>query len=661
LKLQAKVIFLTVTVLIIIGLVSGDLMLYFQRKSSVRQFEHLAAALVGAVQGSLEHAMLTGERQPVQDAIMRIGRAEMVNGVILLSRDGKITASSNVSRIGEASDRQEILGTLASGEVSTWTGKQNGSGEFSVVSPVLNQTECQGCHSPASAVLGAIQVSLDTASLDEQTRQQTVFFVLSGWLALLVMGIGLTFALRRIVLKPLLNLADSAIRLSQGDYTARTRGRGADEIGMLARTFNRMADSVEQRSRELEASRQELADWNTDLERKIGQRTAQLAALNAVITTVSQSLDLRGILEAVLVKILSLTGIDAGVIHQLDKKSGRLDIKVYRGLASGSVPAVTKMGQEGIWGQVVESGQSVAINREPDVFKAAGIEGDKGEFRAGMILPLKSENRVLGTLALASYQPDRFQPELARLLQSMSDAIGIGMANAAAAQNLREMNFLREQLLEKLISAQEEERKRIARELHDEASQSLAALVLHLEDIADNLPAKYLAEKRRLNDLKERAVQTLSGIRNLALELRPSVLDHLGLSRAIEWYVKDYLGKRGLEASVDITGPKVKLSPNTETMVFRIIQEALTNVVKHARAKRVSVKLNLTDSRIGVQVEDDGQGFDVDSALSGIAGQKSLGLHGMIERATLLGGTLDIRSEPGRGTSLSIEVPYGRS
>lgn len=657
-KLQIKVTFLIITILIVMGIMSGGTMLYFQRENSVQQFEHVAAALAGAVQGSLEQGMLTGERKPIQEAIVRIGEEEMVSGVILLSTDGKITASNNVSEIGEVSDREEVHRTLRSGEVSVWTRRQNGNGELNVISPIFNKPECQSCHSPGTSVLGAIQVSLDTASLDNHIKQQTVFFGVFGGLALFIIGIGLTFTLRRIVLKPLSGLAESAQRLSQGDYATRTRSDTNDEIGILARSFNEMAESVEQHGRELEASHQELARWNIDLEQKVEQRTNQLSALNAIITTVSQSLDLGWILDATLTKILSLMAVDAGAIHLLDRKSDRLDIVVHRGLSPECFQKISRLDlQEGIWGQIVQSGQPVVVSDKADVFKATCIAGEKGEFHAGVILPVKSENKVQGTLVLASYLPGKFQPELVRLLQSMSDAIGIGVTNAIAAQNLREVNRLREQLLEKLISAQEEERRRIARELHDEAGQSLAALVLQLEDITDSLPARYHATRQRLDALKEQAVQTVSGIRNLALELRPSILDHLGLPKAIEWYVKDYLGKRGLDAKIDVTVPKIKLPPYTETMLFRIVQEALTNVVKHAQASQVTVRLQLSDSKVSVWIEDNGKGFDVDAALSGVTGQKNLGLHGMIERAVLLGGTLNIRSEPGRGTRLTIEVP----
>ncbi len=394
------------------------------------------------------------------------------------------------------------------------------------------------------------------------------------------------------------------------------------------------------------------------LEQKVEQRTNQMSALNAVITIINQSLDLGWILDATLTKILSVSDIDAGAIHLLDRQSDRLAIVVHRGLSPECAQKIAKLElRDGIWGQVVQSGQPVVVNDKVDVFKATGMEGEEGEFHASIILPVKSQNKVQGTLALASYLPGKFQPELVRLLQSMSDVVGIGVANAIAAQNLKEVNKLRERLLEKLISAQEEERRRIARELHDEVSQSLAALVLHLEDIADNLPVRYHAAKQRLDVLKKQLVQTLDSIRGLALELRPSILDHLGLPEAIEWYVKDYLGKRGIDAKIDIAGPKIKLPSYTETMLFRIIQEALTNVVKHAQASQVATRLQLSDSRVNVRIEDNGKGFDVDAALSGVAGQKNLGLHGMIERATLLGGTLNIRSEPGKGTCLSIEIP----
>jgi signal transduction histidine kinase len=427
---------------------------------------------------------------------------------------------------------------------------------------------------------------------------------------------------------------------------------------MLAQTFNEMAGSVEQRTRELEASQQEIAKWNIDLEDKVQRRTKELSALNAVITSISQSLNLDRMLNDAVTEILTVMDIEAGMVHLLDEKAARLIIKIHQGLSPEYVQRIGKLEPgEDIAGQVVQSGEPIVVNDAIANPKAAIMVGEKAEFRAYISLPVRSKNRVLGVLSLASYAPNKFEAEVVHLLSAMGDAIGITVENARAAKRLEEMSKIREQLLEKLISAQEEERRRLARELHDEASQSLAALALNLEGIADTLPARYLDTRQKLDLLKEQAIQTLGGIRNLALELRPSALDDLGLSMAIDWYAKDYLAKRGLDVKVEVIGPKTKLPSYTETMLFRIIQEALTNVVKHAEASQVKVQLQLSDSTAIVQVEDNGKGFDVEATLSGEGMRRNLGIHGMAERATLLGGTFTVTSQPEKGTRLRVEVP----
>ncbi len=656
-KLQIKLLLLVIGILIVIGIISGGMMLYFQRRASVDQFEHMAMALAGAVQGSLEQDMLIGELRQTQEAMVDIREEEMVSEVILFSPDGAVAASSEVSEIGEITDTDEVRRALQSGEASMRTERQNSRSELWVITPVFNKLECQSCHSPETRVLGAIKVSLDATPLDNQARQQTMFFGILGALTLLIIGGGLAFALKKTVLNPLSSLTKSAQRLSHGDYTARAISNKNDEIGMLAQTFNEMAESVEQRSRELEASHQELARWNIDLEDKIQRRTKELSAFNAIITTISQSLNLDKILNDALNEILTVMGMEAGVVHLLDDKANQLNIMVHRGLAPAYVQEIMKLKLgENIAGRVVQSGEPVVVNDTVNG-PSTTMVGVKEELRAYISIPMKSQNKVLGTLSLASYTPNRFEPETVRLLVAVGEAMGIAVENARGAQSLEEANKIREQLLEKLISAQEEERRRIARELHDEASQSLAALALNLEGIADTLPTRYRDIRQKIDILKEQAIHTLGGLRNLALELRPSALDDLGLSMAVDWYAKDFLAKRGLDVKIEVIGPKTKLPSYTETMLFRIIQEALTNIVKHAEASKVRVQLRLSDSAAIVQVEDNGKGFDMEATLSKESIRRNLGIHGMAERATLLGGTFTIQSQPGQGTSLHVEVP----
>lgn len=656
-RLQIKVPLLVMVILLLIGIISGGTMLHLQRKAGVSQFEQMALALARAVQGSLEQSMLTGELSPTQGAMVRIREEKMVREVVLFSPDGVIAASSDASEVGKIVATDEIRRALHSSEASMRTETQNQS-ELWVITPVLNKPECQGCHSSETKVLGAIKVGLDATPLNNQAKQQTIFLATLGGLTFLIIGGGLAFALKRIVLNPLSSLAQSAQRLSQGDYTARARNDKKDEIGMLAQTFNEMAQSVEQRTRELELSRQELARWNIDLENKIEQRTKELSTLNAVVTTVSQSLNLDRILNDALTKILDLMEIEAGMVHLHHEKTNQLILMAHQGLSPEYVRDIGKLKLwENIALQVVQSGEPILVN---DVTNSPKTTMVAGEFRAYISLPVKAKNKVLGALSLASHLPTKFQTEAVPLLSAMGEAIGIAVENAKAAQRLEEANQIREQLLQKLISAQEEERSRIARELHDEATQSLAALAFNLEAIANSLPPKYREAKQKLDTLRERAIQTVGGIRNLALELRPSALDYLGLPMAIDWYARDYLTKRGLKVKIEVSSHKTKLSPYTETMLFRIMQEALTNVVKHAEASQVRVLLEFKDSMAIVEVEDNGKGFDVEVSLRGEGARRNLGLHGMKERATLLGGTFTIRSQLGQGTCLRVEVPVAK-
>ena len=653
-RLQIKVVLLAMVILLVTGLVSGGMMLYMERQASVQQFEQVATALAGAVQGSLEHSMLTGKLQPIQEALVYISAEAMVSEVVVLSPDGTIAASSQVADINRTMDGDEIRQALQTGEASVKTGEQNGQSRLWVITPVINQPECQDCHPPENNVLGAVQVNLDTTALDNQMKRQTIFFGALGILTLLVIGGGLTFVLRSMVLNPLSRLAESAERLSRGDYSTRAGSHRNDETGRLARTFNEMAESVEERRQELEASRQELANWNMNLEEKIQRRTGELSALNAIITTISQSLDLDKVLNDALKKILTVLDMEAGVVHLLDEKTGQPVITSHRGIAPDYVQETGQLKPgEGIIGQVAQSGEPIFVNDPARIM----LSGKKGKFRSSISLPVKSKNKVLGTVSLASYSAKKFEPGMVRLLSAIGEALGIAVENARGTRSLEEANKIREQLLEKLISAQEEERRRIARELHDEASQSLAALALNLEDIADTLPPEYHDIKNKLDTLQEHAIQTLGGIRNLALELRPSALDDLGLSMAIDWYAKDFLAKRGLDVSIEVTGSKTKLPSYTETILFRIIQEALTNIVKHSGASQVKVRLQMSDTKAIVQVKDNGTGFDVEATLRRKSIRRKLGIHGMMERAALLGGTITIQSQPGYGSSLRVEVP----
>lgn len=221
-------------------------------------------------------------------------------------------------------------------------------------------------------------------------------------------------------------------------------------------------------------------------------------------------------------------------------------------------------------------------------------------------------------------------------------------------QQLKEKEEMRLQLLEKLITAQEEERKRISRELHDETSQALTSLMVNLKVLESEASSCDVGD--RLKEMRGVVSETLDEVHHLARDLRPSVLDDLGLVPALERYVREYQQTYGIEADFHNMGfGGQRVSASAEVALYRIIQEALTNVAKYAKAQTVSVLLDWREDWVSAIVEDDGIGFDPEKVTT--SPSHGLGLFGMQERATLLGGSLRIESHSGYGTSIFIKVP----
>lgn len=226
-------------------------------------------------------------------------------------------------------------------------------------------------------------------------------------------------------------------------------------------------------------------------------------------------------------------------------------------------------------------------------------------------------------------------------------------------RELESLSRSRAELLGKVISVQEEERKRIARELHDDSAQDLATLLVELEALGESLPTSAEKAKRMLARVKLQTTKALTDMRQIILDLRPSILDELGLVAAVRWYGRTRLESIQVAVSVNPGAQRKRVEGAVETAMFRIAQEAINNVAKHAEAKEVKVRFEFADDRISLLVEDDGKGFDVESVIGAEGGTASLGLAGMNERATLLGGNVTIESEPGQGTKVRVEAPAG--
>ena len=227
------------------------------------------------------------------------------------------------------------------------------------------------------------------------------------------------------------------------------------------------------------------------------------------------------------------------------------------------------------------------------------------------------------------------------------------------ARDVTEEKRMRENLrfyLGQVTKAQEEERNRIARELHDDTIQALVVLSRQLDDLASS--SKLPKDKQLLfEDLRQQVNNTMDGVRRLSQDLRPAALDRLGLLPALEWLASDIGGHSGIAIKVKMHGAERRLSTEVELVLFRIAQEALRNVWRHSQATSAEVIVEFDENRTRITVKDNGEGFVLPHSIGDIARDGKLGLAGMQERAQLLGGELKIDSQPGKGTSITVEAP----
>ena len=211
--------------------------------------------------------------------------------------------------------------------------------------------------------------------------------------------------------------------------------------------------------------------------------------------------------------------------------------------------------------------------------------------------------------------------------------------------------------LSQITKVQEEERKRIARDLHDDTSQVLYALSRQVDNFTRDNVALTPKHATFLKELRQQLNNTLEGIRRFTQELRPPMLDDLGLSAALRWQVSDLEKRSGIEAELTVSGIERRCPAEVELIIFRIVQEALRNVEKHAQASRVEVAIEFDEGKTKVSICDNGKGFDLRGSLADLPRTGKLGLAGMEERVRLLNGTLKIESKPGEGTRVMIAVP----
>lgn len=493
---------------------------------------------------------------------------------------------------------------------------------------------------------GTARLGMSEHRLREVVAATTRQLLLTTALVSLI-GVAAAYLLTRVFTTPILALVEATQAVARGDFNTRAPRWFPDEIGKLSAAFNAMTEDLARSHRERE-----------EFNRELLRRNRELSALNTVATAMSGLLEPEEALERALGQVLEALELQAGWIFLLRGDGQRPILASWIGLpAEIGQREVTAGFPDCPCRKVLQDRRPLIVNPLPVECPVRGADlGDGKQVICHATVPLMAKSQILGVLSVVGHEASQFSAEDLQLLEAVGHQMGVAIENARLWEELKRKEELRRRLLEKVITAQEEERQRIARELHDETSQALTSLMVGLKVLEG---ASTLEEVREgTAELRAIAAQTLKEVHELALELRPSVLDDLGLVAALQRYAKGCTAKFGLDVDLQTIGlGEKRLPPEVETTLYRIVQEALTNAAKHAQARNVSVLLERRGESVVAIVEDDGQGFDVQQVLASRDMAKKLGLYGIQERASLIGGKLTIESEPGMGTTVFVEIP----
>jgi signal transduction histidine kinase len=385
----------------------------------------------------------------------------------------------------------------------------------------------------------------------------------------------------------------------------------------------------------------------------------ELEAVNELAEALTLGRGVDSVIDTALKRVVALMGVDVGSIYLLEKDEGTLKLKASRGLwppdLAAAIAGIEKA--KGLLHCLLETGHAVAIE---DIYTSSEISAELADmllregFTSWGCAPLKTEGEVIGVYHLGKRGKRLFTSHDLTLMEMIGNVVGSSLSNALLLIDLRHKEAELRRALHRAVELQEEERKRLARELHDEIGQALTSILINLKTLQEEKDLE--ASNERLNDLRSLAARTIEELRRLAMDLRPSALDSLGIVPALRWYTQQCAERTGLDIQFLATEKYERLSPETEITLYRVAQEGLNNAIRHGRAQKIVLLLerDLRMNVVRLTITDNGTGFNA-AALD-----RGLGLVGIRERVELLSGNFKIETTPGTGTQLWIEIPLKR-
>ncbi len=510
----------------------------------------------------------------------------------------------------------------------------NGQRMYRLMVPLRTTAACLQCHADqgyrVGDIRGGLSVMVPMTEADRALAQNRLMLILSAFtIMILVMG-GMYVQLRHTVITPIKRLTEIAEAISHGDYQVRCHVNTGDELETLGNTINHMVASI--------------ARYQNALHAQVERRTQELATIASIALTASEAKPLNVLLHEALQQVKDVVRAQSGAICLCLKDHidfvAMLDLppEIRHCLQDESLQrAVRQFIQTSH--RAISIDDLTRVTADPLSRPLLACFLENGRYHSLLAIPLRSRQRTLGFILLFHPRPHAFSEETVQFLTSVGNQLGVAVQNAQYHEQVAQLAVL-------------EERQRIARELHDSIAQTLGWLSLKLEMLREDLDCTSpTAIRQDLDTMQQVVREAIYDVRESILALRQDPSQRL--VPAVGAWIADFRRRTGLDVEFQVTDQNPYVSPIIEVEAFRIVQEALTNVRKHARAQHARVELHIRQNGLELIVEDDGQGFAVDHVQT----SQHFGIRIMQERAESLGGTFRIQSEPGKGTRVYVRLP----
>ena len=506
---------------------------------------------------------------------------------------------------------------------------------YRLMIPLKVQESCLECHDTQGYekgdVRGGLSVFVPTTEMDASLAQSRQMLTLSAIGLVGIVMLFLYIMVRRMIISPVSELKEVAIAVGNGNYNARCNLNTGDELQVFGQTLNQMVANLQKSQ--------------NSLQERVAQRTQELDTISEIALIISQAGALDDVLREALQKVINASGASGGIVQLYEEENTRVATHI-------GVPETIKdcfqdtrkayangTKDESILVQNIQIGVCETLFPDKPCINPEGCQAlAAGHTRIASIL-LKSHSRSLGSMILFSKKESSFSPETMQLLESISNQLGIAIENANYQKKIEEIAVL-------------EERTRISRELHDSLAQTLGWLSIKTELLEEDLRLGNMEESgSTMKNIRSVVRDACYDVRESIDALRTQPTGDLKLTTA-SW-IAEFRQRSGLQTSFEINDEEIPASPRVEIELLRILQEALTNIRKHAQATHVKITLEKEENHLRLTIEDDGKGFSHEDTQT----EKHFGLRIMKERAENLGGTFQIQSTPGEGSLVRARLP----